>query len=210
LFAGFWFVIFLTLKAMNSIFKKDGLSARQRAIEHSRKWAVYASRLAKKLIFLFALFAVGVAFSSCRDKTSGQDQAHLKNDAAAASDTLDKPKVNIRVNRRYDDKGNLVGLDSTYSSFYSNVQGDTSRMDSLMKSFDRYFDQRHSLLFDRQFNRLFFNDTSRYPDFFHHDYFMKRYELNDPYLRDMMHRMDSVKNRFYREHAPGQRAPADL
>jgi hypothetical protein len=41
----------------------------------------------------------------------------------------------------------------------------------------------------------------RYPDFFHGDFFMKRYELNDDYLKGMMHRMDSIKNRFFSEHS---------
>jgi len=73
-------------------------------------------------------------------------------------------------------------------------------MDSLMSSFNRYFKRDHSLPFDRDFNSLFFNDSTRYPDFFHNDFFLKRYELNDSYLRDMMNRMDSIKNRFYYEH----------
>jgi hypothetical protein len=41
----------------------------------------------------------------------------------------------------------------------------------------------------------------RHRDFFHDDFFLKRYELNDSYLRDMMRRMDSLKNNFYREHS---------
>ena len=57
------------------------------------------------------------------------------------------------------------------------------------------------VLFDRQFNNLFFQDSLLYPDFFHKDFFQKRYELNTPYLRDMMQRMDSVKNSFYRDQA---------
>jgi hypothetical protein len=48
-------------------------------------------------------------------------------------------------------------------------------------------------------DKFFFNDSLLYPDFFHKDYFMKRYELNDDYFRNMMERMDSIKNRFYKE-----------
>jgi hypothetical protein len=101
-------------------------------------------------------------------------------------DSTIKPKIDIKVNRRFDEKGNLMGFDSTYTSYYSNVDGDTAQMDSLMGSFDRYFREDHSSFFKKQFDPLFFNDSARYPDFFHDDYFMRRYELNDPYMRGMM------------------------
>lgn len=179
------------LKAMNAMFLYNGFSARRKAVgtvtkpPRSRAW-----------IFLIAAALVLI---SCHENSSGQAGA-TKQEAAVAQDSLPQPKVSINVNRRYDDKGNLIGVDSTYSSFYSNIEGDTARMDSLMKNFDRFFDQNHAGGFNHHFNTLFFNDSLRYPDFFHNDFFMKRYELNDPFLRDMMQRMDSIKNEFYREH----------
>lgn len=136
--------------------------------------------------------------SSCKEKSEAQNLAGGKSKSTKSlTDSLEKPKVNIKVNRHYDDKGNLVGFDSAYSSFYSNVKGDTLRMDSVMNSFNSYFNRSHSSLFDKRFNNLFFNDSLRYPDFFHKDFFMKRYELNDTYMRDMMRSMDSVKNDFF-------------
>jgi hypothetical protein len=142
-----------------------------------------------------------VAASSC-DKGSNEKTKHVTKDrVAVANDSLGKPKVNIKVNRRFDDKGNLIGFDSTYSSFYSDLRGDTVKMDSLMRNFDSYFSLNHSPLFDRQFNKLFFNDSARYPDFFHNDFFMKRYELNDQYLKGMMQDMDSIKNKFFEKDA---------
>jgi hypothetical protein len=134
--------------------------------------------------------------SSCTEKSNGQETADRR--SASAHDSV-KPKVSIQVNRRYDDKGNLVGLDSTYSSYYSNVKGDTTKMDSIMKNFDAYFKRDHSLFFNNGMNSLFFNDSLRYPDFFHKDFFQRHYEMNDLYFRDMMHRMDSIKNKFYRD-----------
>jgi hypothetical protein len=130
--------------------------------------------------------------------TNGQHDEQ-KNKPLASSDSASKPKVNIKVNRRYDDKGNLVGFDSTYSSYYSNVKGDTAGMDTLMHSFDRYFKNNHASFFNDEFKPLFFEDSLRYPDFFHRDFFLKRYELNDQYMRNMMHEMDSIKNKFYHE-----------
>ena len=171
---------------MNSTSKRSGLSARRKTPHHFPN-ATFG------FLLIFSLSVL-----SCNDRTNSQNGEKARS-ASVAADSLNKPKVNIKVNKRYDDKGNVIGFDSTYTSFYSNVQGDTAKMDSLMSNFDRYFQRDHSLFFDNQFNSLFFSDSTRYPDFFHNDYFMKRYELNDLYLRNMMNRMDSIKNNFYNE-----------
>jgi hypothetical protein len=171
----------------------DGLSARRKTIERVK---IISSRT---LLFCATLFML-MAVTSCDEKNKAQSTADIKkNNSVNAKDSLNKPQVNIKVNRRYDDKGNMIGFDSTYSSYYSNVKGDTTQMDSLMTSFDRYFNLNHSNFFGNEFKPLFFNDSLRYPDFFHQDYFMKRYELNDQYMRNMMQRMDSIKNKFYHD-----------
>jgi hypothetical protein len=190
---------------MKTLFKKYGLAARQKTIDKIKK---IISRFNARLGILIL---APVMLSSCHEKTNGQDfEIKKQGRTSVAQDSLTKPKVSIQVNRRYDDKGNMVGFDSVYSSFYSNVSGDTVQMDSLMNSFDRYFNRNHSSFFRNEFTPLFFNDSLRYPDFFHNDFFMKRYELNDQYLRDMMHRMDSIKNRFYQEHSEKRNNAKDL
>jgi len=185
---------------MKTTLKQNGLSAKRKTIDNF-------------LNPFFGLLLVLLLFlSSCREKTPIQQPKEKNRISSAATDSLDKPKVNIKVNKRYDDKGNVIEFDSTYTSLYSNIQGDTAKMDSLMGGFDRYFKRDHSLFFDNQFNSLFFNDSTRYPDFFHDDFFMKRYELNDHYLRDMMGRMDSIKNHFYYERSKREKNkdPNDL
>lgn len=184
---------------MNSILKTNGLSARRKSIDNGVKFISQVSHRMKRGT-LWGILAGALMISSCHEKSNGQNATGLKKDhPSVAQDSLNKPEVNIKVNRRYDDKGNLIGFDSTYSSFYSNVKVDTAGMDTLMNRFDRFFNRHHSSIFDQQFNSLFFTDSLRYPDFFHKDFFLKRYELNDDYFRSMMHRMDSIKNSFYRE-----------
>jgi hypothetical protein len=39
------------------------------------------------------------------------------------------------------------------------------------------------------------------PDFFHDDFFRKRFDLNRRYMEQMMARMDSVKNAFLQQEA---------
>jgi hypothetical protein len=147
---------------------------------------------------------------SCNEKSKGQDFKDRDKNTSVMKDSVNKPKVNIQVNKHYDDKGNVIGFDSTYSSYYSNIEGDPMKTDSLFQSFDRYFDANHSLFFKDRLNNLFFNDSLGYPDFFHKDYFMRRYELNDDYFKDMMQRMDSIKNRFYQNESSRKKNSAEL
>jgi hypothetical protein len=174
------------MKTMNNL-KTIGLSARRKTIR-------IPSNLSP-----FRIFLIGALFllSSCHEKSNGQNSAHLQKEQPV--DSVHKPKVSIKVNRHFDDKGNVIGFDSTYTSYYSNLSGDTVEMDSLMNRFDRFFNLNHSSFFRNEFNPLFFDDSLRYPDFFHDDFFRKRYELNDEYMKGMMQRMDSIKNKFYRD-----------
>lgn len=131
----------------------------------------------------------------------GQKKEVAKDNGAGEQQNLVTPRVDIKVNKKYDDKGNLIGLDSTYSSYFSKVKGDTLLMDSLFRQFNKNFTSRHPSLLDQHFHELFFNDSLFYDDFFHNDFFEKRYELNDAYLRNTMRRLDSIKNEFYRQHS---------
>jgi hypothetical protein len=169
--------------------KHAGTSARQESSKHSSSVCSYVAML---ICILF--------MAACHERTPGQT-AH---DTKVHDDSIYKPKVNIQVNRRYDEKGNVIGFDSTYTSFYSNVQGDTTSMNSMMRGFDTYFADKHPLFLQREFSPLFFTDSLRYPDFFHKDFFMKRYELNDMYMRDMMQRMDSIKNQYFEKESKDQ------
>jgi hypothetical protein len=183
-------------------FPAIGLLARQKTNNKANAITSSARGYLKRTMFLISIAGAFMVLSSCDKQSKGQSKdGQGKDQAIVAQDTLDKPKVNIQVNRRYDEKGNMIGFDSTYSTFYSNIQGDTGRMDSLMHSFDSYFNRNHSTFFNRQLDPLFFDDSLRYPDFFHDDFFLRRYELNDSYLKESMERMDSIKNRFFYENS---------
>lgn len=175
---------------MKSLFNRGALSVRRGATHGITSGVFHAGTLG------IAITVLALLLSSCDRDSRGQTADLKKNQ----NDSTIKPKIDIKVNRRYDEKGNMIGFDSTYTSYYSNISGDTSQMDSLMGSFDRYFREDHSSFFRKQFDPLFFTDSTRYPDFFHDDFFMRRYELNDTYMRGMMQRMDSIKNNFYKEH----------
>ena len=141
-------------QTMNTTKKRNGLSARQNTINRiSLKIA-----LAKRMLFALLTLAASLFLISCQQNNDSQ---HPKKETATTTtaDSANKPTVNIKVNKHYDDKGNLIGMDSTYSSYYSNIKGDTARMDSLFHNFNTYFNSNQSSLLNNGVNNLFFNDS---------------------------------------------------
>ena len=149
------------------------------------KWAMLASVL-----------AMGSAACNAQNERPRAGHAQPQAQALAA----DTPQVNVRVNKVYDDQGNLVRYDSTYTSVYNGMGGDSLRMDSLMQQFMGQFNRPDGMgMMGPGMNNLFFNDSLLGFDFFHNDFFRKRMELNQRYMQDMMQRMDSLKNQFFIE-----------
>lgn len=146
----------------------------------------------KKVITI--LFATVLAFTSCQ----GQDRKKEKKENTKPESSIEKPKVDIKVNKKYDKKGNLISYDSTYTSFYSSRKGDKALMDSLFREFKPNFDKHFPLMKDESFKHLFYSDSLLYNDFFHDDFFAKRMELNQQYMRKMMQQMDSIKNAYFK------------
>jgi hypothetical protein len=129
----------------------------------------------------------GLVSCQTQDTKSGK-QSHEKN----------KPHEEISVNRKYDDKGNLIEFDSTYSSYYSTYTGDTLNVDSVMHNFESYFNHRISRL---GYDNFFSEDSTIMPGFFHDDYFEQQFFNHDDMMLKMMREMDSIKNEFFRMHS---------
>lgn len=149
---------------------------------------------------LMLLLLAGV-FTSCNAQTSQTQPETKTNKEITKSDKKDKdqPQVNVKVNKKYDKDGNLVGFDSTYVEYYSNIKGDTVMLDSLMNGFEPFMNEHYSGLLNRPFDPLFFTDSLMQYDFFNDDYFQKRYELNQQFYKDMFKEMDSVKRQYFKE-----------
>ena len=134
--------------------------------------------------------AMMLNFTAC----SGQSQDGNTNNKDRIVAATDTPQVDIRVNKRYDDRGNLIAFDSTYTSIYKGEVGDRAFMDSVFKDFKPRFNLKYPFLSDPGFNDLFFRDSLMHNDFFHDDFFRRRMEMNQRYMQQMMAEMDSVKN----------------
>lgn len=151
----------------------------------------------KTLVFL--IISITLTSSSCNGQNNKQDKTvtstiHKKEPG--------KPEETIKVNRHYDKKGNLVSFDSTYTSYYENRKGNKKLMDSLVQIFKSSpFKDQFPSMNDKYFKDLFLTDSLINNDFFHEDFFRKRFELNEKYMQQMMQRMDSVKNEFFKSNA---------
>ena len=121
----------------------------------------------------------------------------------AAADTTVKPKTDIRVNKKYDDKGHLIQYDSTYSYFYSSPGFKNSiSSDSLFTNFKIPLRNDYKGLLDDNMNSIFFNDTLFKYDFYNNDYFSKRFQLNMLRFENMFKQMDSIKSDMFRQTYP--------
>lgn len=141
-----------------------------------------------------AIAACTIALLAC----SGQDarmHAHLQASDATAADT---PHVEVRVDKHYDDRGDLIAYDSTYVSIRSGGFGGPAAMDSLFRDLRSSFGRRHPFLNDPGCDDPLFNDSLLFPN----GLFRKYMELDQHRLERMMHEMDRVKNERLRRYAP--------
>jgi hypothetical protein len=107
------------------------------------------------------------------------------------SQNNNSPQTDIKVNKEYDENGNLIRYDSTYTYFYSS-EGDPINFnlnDSLFMN-DRFFS--NGLFNDSDF--FMFPGIPSFEDFFNNDNFI----MNDPFFQDFekLHQemIDKMKN----------------
>lgn len=89
------------------------------------------------------------------------------------------PREDIKVNREYDEKGNLIRFDSIYSYSFS---GDTTLQDFDFGDFPSNFGSAFNFFSDSTFNDSFFKD------------------FNSPSFESFSHNQDSIFNEFHQFH----------
>jgi hypothetical protein len=141
-----------------------------------------------KRIGILAL-VISVILNSCNGQKK-TEKAELLNDTI-------NPKTKIIVNKEYDDNGNLISYDSTYSSYYSNIKTDTLLGDSIFNNFKNYFNQNYGFSNQPYFNNFFFEDSLLKYDFYKRDFFSNRFDKNMEHMDHLFMEMDSLKNSFF-------------
>lgn len=137
--------------------------------------------------YIFPIFLL-VAFSLYLIVTNNGSLYGNKSNTLSEKDTLkNQPKIDVRVNKKYDENGNLIQYDSSYSIIYSSPGADikfySGNSDSIVAHFRDFFEN------DNFFNNDFFNNN--YPKFD----FNNRFFNFDPF--ETIKKMQERIRRFY-------------
>jgi len=133
--------------------------------------------------------ALSVTLISCNGQTGIQKGEN--------ADSTATPRTNIKVDKEYDSRGNIIKYDSAYSYYYSNVKDDKILRDSIFNDFRKHFDKKYFFSRDPFFNSLFFQDSLLRYDFYRQDFFMNRFRNNMMMMDSLFWGMDSLKNNFF-------------
>lgn len=145
----------------------------------------------KKILIFIIFFLAG---SGCNAQNEDSDIL------LADSLNQNKPQTKIIVNKEYDESGNLVKYDSSYSYFYSNIKNDSTYVDSTLAVFQNDFFNSFSNMQRPFLDEMFFEDSLMNYDFFKNDFFSQRFKLNRHRFDKFFEEMDSIKNKYFREH----------
>ncbi len=109
------------------------------------------------------------------------------------------PKTNIVVNKEYDKNGNLIRYDSTYTSVYTNIEGDSTLADSILTNFKGKVFNSFPDIKQPFWNDMFFEDSLLSYDFYKDDFFTKRFEMNMKKFEKLFKEVDMFKNEYYKK-----------
>lgn len=147
----------------------------------------------------FFMLAILLLSLTCCD---AQDKKPKKDTAEQAKTAQNAPKGNWKVNREFDENGNLISYDSTYVYSYNTMNGDTisdAQMNRMMQNFRRYFQSSgmndQSALFES-----FFNDSIPGNDFLNSGFFS--HQMNSQDFMDQVRKMDSIHQEFMKQNYP--------
>jgi hypothetical protein len=135
---------------------------------------------------LFTISLVVLTLTGCSGQTKNDKQS--KNNL---------PQTNIKVKKDYDKNGNIVRYDSSYSSFYSNIKGDSTLRDSIFNNFRHKFNQDYFFSDQPYFKNFFFVDSLLKYDFYKKDFFYDRFKNNMARMDSLFKGMDIIKNDFF-------------
>lgn len=130
------------------------------------------------------------------------NQKPSKSDTSTHTENI--PKVTYKVNKKFDDKGNMISYDSSSVWTYSS-DGNTHNVeaDSVMMAFKRKFDSSFPSIFRDNFGSPMWNDSFFFRDFTSPDYFRQKWSQHYFNMENMMFQMDSLRNLFLNRNYPG-------
>lgn len=136
---------------------------------------------------VFITLVIAMTIMSCYGQQKNSDKQSEQN----------VPQSNIIVNKEYDEQGNIIKYDSTYSYYYSNIEGDTSLKDSIFNNFMNHFNRSYFFSNQSFFKNSFFQDSLLMYDFYKKDFFYDRFKNNMESMDSLFRKMDILKNDFF-------------
>ena len=135
---------------------------------------------------------------SCNGQTKNEKD---KKETEISKEVI-KPKIDYKVDKEYDENGNLIRYDSTYTYYYSNMDKDAMMKDSIFKKFNEHFNNIEEPFGSSFYDDFFIKDNYKESEFFKEDFFRQNFKRNQEMMNKMMQRMDSLKNKFFIEEFP--------
>lgn len=149
---------------------------------------------------------LALSLSSCNAQDKSKDNI-AQQSALNGTDKKDafEPKGNWTVNKEYDENGNIIKYDSIYSYSYSSGNGDTlaiKDVDSVIRSFQKYFEETMPNSFDQGLMKPYWGDAELFDHFFEDNYFHDRWKNDLFNLESRFIRMDSLRNKYLEDYYP--------
>ena len=135
---------------------------------------------------------MALSFFNCQSQNSKE-----KIKSEVINDTI-KPQTKVTVKKQFDEFGNLIHLDSTYSYFYSNIKGDSILEKDVFNKFKLNFNNQFTPLDSFFKNDFFMSSPFNHNDFYTDDFFKNSFKSHQKKIDDLLQQMDSVKNNFYK------------
>lgn len=147
---------------------------------------------------IVCLFSVLFVFASCNAQEDKDNKLSQNNDPELAEV---KPKENWKVNKEFDEDGNLIRLDSTYTWSFSSDGKEISpgTVDSLMNSFRLRLNSNYPSMFNDDLFGFFTHDSIGASSFFQEDFFMKNWQNRMEEMEKMIQRSDSIHKEYLDE-----------
>jgi hypothetical protein len=114
----------------------------------------------RMVILTIAIFLAWNSYNGQSEKKESENKAKLN-----------IPKTDIKVNKEYDENGNLVKYDSTYSYYYLNIETDSILKNKVIDNLNKQFNRNYFFSYDPFINYQFFQDSLFKDHLFKNDLF---------------------------------------
>lgn len=133
----------------------------------------------------------------CNAQENKQEE-NIQKDKDSMAQTAEQPKGTWKVDKEFDENGNLIRYDSIYSwSSTDNLDKLAQKNpDSLIQSFRSRFYRNFSGIDDQRFGDLFADDSLFTERFFDDDFFNSRFGEDFMDIERVRERMESMQQNF--------------